>query len=30
LDWIHHALKRNLDFDPVFRFQFSESFANVR
>jgi len=30
LDWIHHALKRNLDFDPVFRFQFSEYFANVR
>ncbi|MFZ6029580.1 MAG: hypothetical protein ACOYYS_17845 [Chloroflexota bacterium] len=30
LDWIHHALKRNLAFEPVFCFRFSESFANVR
>ena len=30
LDWIRYALKRHLDFEPVFSFQFSESFANVR
>jgi hypothetical protein len=30
LDWIRYVLKRNLDFEPVFTFQFSESFANVR
>jgi hypothetical protein len=30
LDWIRYALKRNLDFEPVFTFPFSESFAYVR
>jgi hypothetical protein len=30
LDWIQYALKHQLHFDPVFLFQFSESFANVR
>jgi hypothetical protein len=30
LDWVRYALKRNLDFMPVFRFQFNESFTDVR
>jgi hypothetical protein len=30
LDWIHYALKRNLDFEPTFHLQFRESLANVR
>ncbi len=30
LDWIRYALKRNLDFEPVFCVLFSESFVNVR
>jgi hypothetical protein len=30
LDWIRYALKRNLDFTPVFRFQFGHSFPDVR
>lgn len=30
LDWVRYVLKRNLDFEPVFRFQFSESFGDVR
>ena len=30
LDWIRYALKHNLHFEPVFLFQFGESFANVR
>ncbi len=30
LDWIRYALKRNLDFEPVFTFQFVNSFVNVR
>ncbi len=30
LDWIHYALKRNLDFEPIFHPQFSASLTNVR
>jgi hypothetical protein len=30
LDWIRYALKRNLNFEPVFILQFSQLFANVR
>jgi hypothetical protein len=30
LDWIRYALKHKLQFEPVFLFQFSESFANVQ
>jgi len=30
LDWIKFALKRNLDFDPIFRLQPLESTVNVR
>lgn len=30
LDWIHYALKRNLDFVPLFSFQFSHAFPDVR
>jgi hypothetical protein len=30
LDWIHHALKRHLDFDPLFYLQFGGSSAHVR
>jgi hypothetical protein len=30
LDWIKFALKRNVDFDPVFRLQLLESTVNVR
>jgi hypothetical protein len=30
LDWIRYALKRNLDFTPIFRFQFNHSFPDVR
>jgi hypothetical protein len=30
LDWIHYALKVNLDFTPIFRFQFNHWFPDVR
>ncbi len=30
LDWIKHALKRRLDFQPLFQFQPLESLAHVR
>jgi hypothetical protein len=30
LDWVRYALKRNLDFVPVFHFHFSESLSDVR
>lgn len=30
LDWVRYALKRNLDLEPVFRLQFTQSFGNVR
>lgn len=30
LDWIRYALKQNLDFEPIFRFQANLSFTNVR
>lgn len=30
LDWIAYALKRNIDFVPIFRFQFTSSFNDVR
>lgn len=30
LDWIRFALKRNLDFEPIFRLQALDSFVNVR
>jgi hypothetical protein len=30
LDWIRYALKLNLDFTPIFRFQFSHSLPDVR
>jgi hypothetical protein len=30
LDWIKYALKRNLDVEPIFRFQPVELIVNVR
>ena len=30
LDWIKYVLKKNLDFEPSFRFQTFESIVNVR
>ena len=30
LDWIHYYLQSNLDFTPIFRFQFDQNFPNLR
>ena len=30
LDWIHYSLKSNLDFTPIFHFQFDHAVSNVR
>ena len=30
LDWIRYALKRQIDFTPIFLFQFSLDFLDVR
>jgi hypothetical protein len=30
LDWLKYALKKNIDFEPIFRLQPLESTVNVR